>query len=60
MRDGGGMTNESRARLEADYRRRKAEIRQDPALSWETKERRIKALGEERNARLKELGRGAA
>ena len=54
------MTHESPARLEADYRQKKTEIRRDPALSWETKERRLKALGEEHRARLKELERGAA
>ena len=43
------------ARLEDSYRRKKAEIRADPALSWEEKERRIKALGEQHHARRREL-----
>ena len=54
------MTHESPARLEAEYRREKAEIRANPALSWEQKERQIKALGDEHNRRLKETERGAA
>ena len=56
------MTDQSPAKLEADYRRMKAEIRRDPALSWEAKERRIKALGDEHHARMKEMEReeGAA
>ena len=32
--------------LEAQYRRRKLEIRADETLSWEKKELAIKALGE--------------
>ena len=51
------MTDEARAKLEADYRREKAEIRADPGLSWEHKERKIKALGDEHRARMKELER---
>ena len=56
------MTDELLARLEADYRREKAEIREDPALTWEQKERRIKALGDEHYARLRQMERkeGAA
>ena len=54
------MTDEPRARMEADYRREKAEIREDPDLSWERKERRIKALGDEHRARLREMWRGPA
>ena len=53
------MTDEARARLEADYRREKAQIRADPALSWEQKERAVKALGDEPRARIKEMERGA-
>ena len=49
----------SRARLEEDYRRKKAEIREDPALSWEEQERRIKALGDEHYARLRQMEREA-
>ena len=48
------MTDESRAALEAEYRREKDQIRRDPALSWEQKERRIKALGDELRARARE------
>ena len=54
------MTDEPRAGLEVEYRRRKAEIREDPALSWERKEREIKALGDEHHARLRETERGEA
>ena len=52
----------SRAALEADYRRKRAEIREDLGLSWEQKERRIKALGDEHYARLRQMERkeGAA
>ena len=53
------MTDEPRARLEAEYRRERAEIRADPGLRWEEKERRIKALGDELRVRLGELGREA-
>ncbi len=53
------MTGGQLAKLETEYRRRKAEIRQDPTLRWEEKERAIKALGEEHHARLKELEREA-
>jgi hypothetical protein len=35
------------ARLEAAYRKRRAEIRSDPSLSWEKKELAIRRLGEE-------------
>jgi hypothetical protein len=38
-------------RLDADYRRKKAEIRADASLSWEQKERQVKALGDEHHAR---------
>ena len=50
------------AKLEADYRRKKAQIRADPALTWEQKERQVKALGDEHRARVRELEReeGAA
>ena len=56
------MSDETRAKLEDDYRRQKAAIREDPGLSWEHKERQIKALGDEHYARLRELERkgGAA
>ena len=56
------MTDEPLAELEDDYRREKAEIRGDPALSWEQKERQIKALGDEHRARIREMERevGAA
>ncbi len=53
------MTNTSLARLEADDRGKQAEIRQDPELSWERKERLVKALGNEYHAWLKELEREA-
>ncbi len=53
------MTGGRMAKLEADYRRKKTEIRQDPELSWEQKERAIKALGDEHYARLREIERGA-
>ena len=54
------MTHEPPARLEDEYLRRKAEIRQDPALSWEAKERQVKALGDEHHARIRETERGEA
>ena len=57
--EGSGMTHGSPAGLEADYRRKKAEIREDPGLSWEQKERQVKALGEEHHARMKEREQGA-
>jgi len=41
--------------LEANYRRRKLEIRETPGLSWEKKELAIKALSEEHYERLREL-----
>ncbi len=41
------MTGGQLAKLETDYRRRKSEIREDPALTWEQKERLVKALGDE-------------
>ncbi len=53
------MTSGPSARLEMEYRRRKSEIREDPTLRWEEKERRIKALGEEHHARLRETEREA-
>ncbi len=53
------MTDASPASLEAEYRRRKREIREDPALGWEAKEKRIKLLGDQHHARLEELEREA-
>lgn len=53
------MTDESPARLEAEYRRKKAAIRKDPGLSWEKKELQIKALGDEHYARIREMEKGA-
>ena len=50
------MSATERASLEANYRRRKLEIRETPGLSWEKKELAIKALGDEHHARLRELG----
>ena len=41
--------------LEAEYRRRKLAIREDPALSWEKKELAIKALSEEYHRARKEM-----
>jgi hypothetical protein len=52
--------DESPAKLDAEYRRKKAEIRQDPGLSWEQKERQIKALGDEHYARIREMEREGA
>ncbi len=48
------MTDEL-ALLDAAYRRKKAEIRETPGLSWEQKERQIKALGDEHYARRREM-----
>ena len=42
-------------RLVRDYRERKAQIRTDEGMSWEQKERAVKALGEEFDARRREL-----
>jgi hypothetical protein len=47
-------------RLEAEHQRKKAQIRSDPELSWEQKEKAIKALGEEHHARCRELEEEAA
>ena len=33
--------------LEAEYRRKKLAIREDPGLTWEKQERQVKALGDE-------------
>ncbi len=49
--------------LEREYRRRRAELLEDPALSWEKKMRAIKELFEEyrkREANLVEDEQGAA
>lgn len=42
-------------RLEAEYQERKTQIRSDPELSWEQKEKAIKALGDGHQARRREL-----
>ena len=47
-------------RLEADYLKRKAEIRADPALSHEKKELTIRRLGLEYDRARKELEEDAA
>jgi hypothetical protein len=44
--------------LDAEHRRKRAEIRADPGLSWEKQERKIKALSDEHYARVRELERG--
>jgi hypothetical protein len=41
--------------LETEYLKRTAEIRADGSLSYEKKELRIKALGDEYNARRRKL-----
>ena len=41
--------------LEADYLKRKADIRADAGLSWEKKELAIKALGDEYYRARKEM-----
>jgi hypothetical protein len=48
-------TAETLDRLEAEYRAKAAKIRADTALSWEHKEKAIKALGDEHHARRREL-----
>jgi hypothetical protein len=40
--------------LEAEYQRKKAEIRADSELSWEQQEKAIKALGDEYHVRQRE------
>ncbi len=47
-------------RLEAEYRKRKAQIRADGSLSWEKKELKIKELGERYYRALREAERSAA
>ena len=42
-------------RLVCDYRERKAQIRSDEGMSWEQKEKAVKALGEEFDTRRREL-----
>ena len=46
--------------LEAQYRRRKLEIRADGGLSWEKKERQIKALSDEYYRARRQLEEEAA
>ena len=46
--------------LEREYQERKVQIRADSSLSWEKQEKAVKALGEEYNARLRELEEEAA
>jgi hypothetical protein len=45
----------SRAALDAEHRRRKLEIRETPGLSWEKKERAIKALSDRHYENVREL-----
>lgn len=45
------------AKVDADYRRKKAAIRADEDLTWEAKERRIKDLGQRYDADRAEIGR---
>jgi hypothetical protein len=42
-------------RLEAEYLERRAEIRSDPELSWEKRERAIRELGKEYDKARREL-----
>jgi hypothetical protein len=49
----------STEKLEAEYRKRKAEIRADASLSWEKKELAIRRLGLEYDKARKE-GEGVA
>ena len=46
--------------LEAEYRRRKLAVREDPGLSWEEKELALKALGDEYHRARKQAEREAA
>ena len=46
--------------LEAEYRRRKLAIREDPGLSWEKRELAIKRLGDEFYRRRREMESEAA
>ena len=45
------------AKVDADYREKKATIRSDEDLTWEAKERRIKELGQKYDADRAEIGR---
>ena len=47
-------------RLEREYQERKAQLRADASLSWEQKEKTIKALGDEYHRRRRELEKEAA
>ena len=44
--------------LERAYRKRKLEIREDPALSWEKRELSLKALSDEYYRQRRELEEG--
>ena len=45
--------------LEAEYRRRKLAIREEPGLSWEKKELAVKELGDEYYRHRRELEEAA-
>jgi hypothetical protein len=47
-------------RLEKEYRRKVAEIRSSPGLSWEKKERTVRELGVRYDQDRNELERSAA
>ena len=62
-RKGEAMNTDQAQRLERlvrDFRARKLAIRQDPELSWEKKERRIKELTDRHYQECRELEEGAA
>ncbi len=48
-------TTKDLGRLEAEYRARAAEIRADESLSWEKRELKIKALGDDYHRQRREL-----
>ena len=54
------MKRKTPEQLEAEYRRRKLAVREDPGLSWEKKELKVKALGEDYHRRRRELKEGEA
>jgi hypothetical protein len=53
------MKQKTPERLEAEYQKRKRQIRADKTLSWEAKERKIKELGERYYRALREAEQAA-
>jgi hypothetical protein len=53
------MKQKTLEQVEAEFRRRRLEIRADPALSWEKKELAVRQLGLEHREALKQLEEAA-